>query len=262
MSHLGTFQTASVWSKIQRVEEDIHELLVGSRRFDIPVEPSRDVEILRVKFHPPKPSLSGKAGQVRLLHDLASIELQAMELGLRTLVEFREAPMLFREQLAEITLGEARHLRLCLEAIDSLGGKWGEWPVHTALWHAVAAEDSLLDRILIVHRYLEGSGLDAVDSILKRLRNVDSQIVSGVMKTILEEEVGHVLFGSEWYRKICALECIDPESDFSPRLTSIGVRLPRRMEVVSRELRKAAGFSPHEIEVLEKLRKDRIASRN
>ena len=121
---------------------------------------------------PAKKGLSFKEGQARLLHDLASIELQAMELCLRSLYEYPDAPVAFREQLATIALGEGNHLQLCLNGIETLGFAWGDWPVHVALWHSTANSDSLLDRILIVHRYLEGSGLDAGDTLLRRLSGV------------------------------------------------------------------------------------------
>src|SRR5690606_22563209 len=141
------------------------QLLMTPRAFQRPLQPARDVEVKRLGAHPPKKGLSEKQGRARLGHDLASIELQAFELGVRTLQEFPEAPRAFREELLNVTLEEAKHLRLCLQALDHLGFHFGFWPTHLTLWECVSAEDSLLDRIVIVHRYLEGSGLDASDSL-------------------------------------------------------------------------------------------------
>ncbi|RYZ67422.1 MAG: DUF455 family protein, partial [Proteobacteria bacterium] len=143
------FAVANVRAKIRETPNALARALNTSaprKQFDL----ARDVRVVQTKDLPNKPGISTVEGQARLLHDLASIELQALELGLRTLEEYPEAPKEFREQLAEVTAGEARHLALCLDGIEALGYSWGHWNVHLALWNVVSPEDSLLDRILIV----------------------------------------------------------------------------------------------------------------
>ncbi|MEZ0391390.1 MAG: DUF455 family protein [Pseudobdellovibrionaceae bacterium] len=249
------FETQSVRQKLTEIQTAV-DLAFRAPRQDFPVHPGRDAEILVPGLLPPKKGLSYKEGQARLLHDLASIELQAMELGLRTLNEFPEAPLGFRESLAAITLSEAQHLKLCLDGIEKLGFPWGQWPIHNLLWQSVAAEDSLLDRILIVHRYLEGSGLDAGDTLLRRLDSVLESPLHGIVKTIVTEEVGHVEFGSAWYREICAQEKIDPIEDFPVRMKKLRHRLPKRIERISHSLRLQAGFHLKEIQFLEEMRRE------
>ncbi|MCX7979287.1 MAG: ferritin-like domain-containing protein, partial [Bdellovibrionaceae bacterium] len=131
-----------------------------------------------------------------------------------------------------------------------------DWPVHDTLWAATSSSDSLLDRILIVHRYLEGSGLDAGSQLLRRLQ-VDEEGTSRlVVEQIVREEVGHVEFGSRWYREICRSEGLDPELDFPRRMKELRWQLPRRTEKIVRELRRKAGFSEAEIDYLEELRRE------
>lgn len=256
---MNLFLTPQVWDKIKNVELACSEAMQGCKVV-LPYIPARDVDILDVRLHPAKSGFSTKAGVARLLHDLASIELQAMELGLRSLYEFPEAPAQFREELLELTLSEARHLTMCLEGIDTLGFKWGDWPVHLALWHCVDKTDSLLDRILIVHRYLEGSGLDAGDKFLRRLDGVEAKLEYRIVKQINTEEIDHVAFGSRWYRQICQIEKRDSQIDFPERMKSLLRRLPRRREVINRELRLKSGFIPSEIDYLEKLRESILAT--
>src|SRR4051812_47649817 len=181
----------SVRCKLEQVDACLERLLRGST-ITVPSEPGRDVQIRPIRELPPKKGLSFREGQARLLHDLASIELQAMELGLRTLAEFPEAPKAFREELAQVTFEESRHLRLCLEGMLELEMPWGSFPTHLGLWQSVSADDSLLDRILIVHRYLEGSGLDASDTLLRRLSGVKGSVAVRAVEVIRREEVGHV----------------------------------------------------------------------
>ena len=244
----------SVFKKVDvLLKSSPHDLLLMNPQ--VPVLPARDIEIRPRKDHPPKIGFSKAEGKARMLHDLASIELQAMELGLRTLFDFPTATLEFREELAGIAIGEARHLNMCLQEIEALGFKWGDWPVHLSLWEATSSQDSLLDRLLIVHRYLEGSGLDAGDTLLRRLRGLPPEIshrgIEIAVRTITEEEIGHVEFGSRFYRKFCKLEGIDPENDFSERMERLRWVLPRRLEPMNRPLRRQAGFTDTELDYLE-----------
>jgi uncharacterized ferritin-like protein (DUF455 family) len=245
-----------VWTKLNKISASVEGAMQRTSVEIIPEEPARDVKILIPGLLPPKKGLSYREGQARLLHDLASIELQAMELGLRTLIEFPEAPQGFREELAAVTLSEGEHLKLCLQGIESLGFKWGDWPAHTMLWAATHKEDSLLDRVLIVHRYLEGSGLDAGETLLKRLDSVLDSPLTHISKTIVTEEIGHVEFGSRWYRELCRQEKLDPQNDFAERMTKLRWRLPKRIEKLSRKYRLLAGFNEFELQYLENLRNE------
>ena len=244
----------SARAKVAMLATALENLARGGRE-DVPTDPGRDVEVRELRELPPKPGLSTALGQARLLHDLASIELQALELCVRTLSEYPEAPRRFREQLIEVAADEGRHLGLCLNALDDLQHPWGSFPTHLGLWRAVRSGEPLLDRILIVHRYLEGSGLDASDSILRRLGGVRAPEAAHAVGVIRRDEVGHVKFGSHWYREIARGAGIDPADDFAPRLASIATRVPRRLEPIRRDLRLEAGFSESEIDALEALRK-------
>ena len=247
------FTTRCPRQKIQELENDI-ELAFHHPICDFPIHPARDLAILVPGSLPAKKGLSFKEGQARMLHDLASIELQAMELGLRTLHEFPQAPQGFKEELIAVIRSEAKHLTLCLDGIERLGFQWGDWPVHTMLWAAVDKSDTLIDRVLIVHRYLEGSGLDAGETLLRRLDSVLESPLHGIAKIIIEEEIGHVEFGSRWYRILCHLEKIDPQIHFPNRLDFFRYRIPKRIEKISHAYRKMAGFNESEIDYLENLR--------
>ena len=251
---MWAFEVSNVFEKISVLRQNADFAIGNVDKVLVPFNPARDAKVLEFKLHPPKKGFSGKEGQARMLHDLASIELQAMELGLRTLAEFPEAPQEFKEQLWAITLSESQHLEMCLNEIETLGFKWGDWPVNCGLWTCVTPEDDLIDRVLIVHRYLEGSGLDAGDTLIKRLAGVDALSVQKAVKIINHEEVGHVLFGSEWYFKLCNANKIDPSVDFEKRMNKLRGVLPKRINPINRELREKSGFTPSEIEYLENLR--------
>lgn len=242
-------------AKLGVLEETCRRALVAAKRFSVPLRPARDVQVLPLRELPQKMGLSTALGQARLLHDLANIELQAMEMGVRTLLEYPDAPAAFRQRLAEVTLEEGVHLQLCLDGIQDLGGQWGDWPVHLGLWESLSPQDSLLDRILIVHRYLEGSGLDAGETICRRLKGVSAKITAPITERIAKDEVVHVQFGSEWYREICRREGLNPAEDFPVRLERLSGCLPRRREPLAFDLRRQAGFDEGELLALEEFRR-------
>lgn len=248
------FNELNIFKKIDILRNSENSIFSLEKPVYAPELPARDALVLEFKSHPEKKGFSTAEGQARMLHDLASIELQAMELGLRTLVEYPEAPLQFKEELWKVTLSEASHLEMCLQEIEALGFSWGHWPINCGLWQAVSKNDSLLDRILIVHRYLEGSGLDAGDTLLRRLAGVDAKPVLAAVKIINTEEIDHVLFGSVWYKNICLSEGINPVDDFQVRMNRLRGILPKRINPINRDLRLKSGFSDEEIKYLETLR--------
>jgi uncharacterized ferritin-like protein (DUF455 family) len=256
------FHEESVWKKLANVSQQVHEVLqyAGKKQWDIPDFVARDIPVVHAKQMPVKKGLSTPHGLARMLHDLASIELQAMELGLRSLVEYPEAPELLRQELADLTLSEAEHLRICLEGIHGLGFQWGDWPVHQGLWQSVRSQDSLLDRLLIVHRYLEGSGLDAGETLLRRLEGLSTADGGSLMivQQIVREEIPHVRFGSYWYQQLCRQEGKDPDQDFASRMLNLRHQLPKRIENLSLTLRRQAGFTDSELQFLQEYRQGMI----
>lgn len=223
---------------------------IGSH-WEIPARPARDLAVAAPEDMPPRKGFSLVEGRARLLHDLGNIELQAIELCLRTLIEYPEVSVRFREQLFELMQSERTHLELCLNGVEELGYKWGHWPVHMGLWASVSKDDDILDRILIVHRYLEGSGIDAGSNLNKRLKGVPPESVHRIVAQITEEEIGHVKFGSDWYREFCEERGIDPDLDFPERFNLIEKQVPKRIDKMNRELRRRAGFTEREMDFLD-----------
>ena len=242
-----------VYKKADVIEEACHQALLGYS-YEIPPLPARDLAIFeRCSVGIKKLGLSEPEGQAKLLHDVANIELQAMELAFRTLVEFPEAPINFKEQLVSVILDERRHLELCVDEISKLGFRWGRWPVHLQLWSSVSEQDTLLDRILIVHRYLEGSGLDASHILLTKLSGLTNLGPKKIIQTIAREEEEHVSFGSRWYKEICQLNNLDVHEDFNKRMNKIFSQIPKRSVKINIQLRKQVGFSDVELDVLQRI---------
>jgi uncharacterized ferritin-like protein (DUF455 family) len=261
---MSLLKVNDVYSKLALVEDEVHHLLMQTSDIKMAelevTTPARDLQIVSRQEMPTRMGLQSAEGQARLLHDLANIELQAMELGIRTLHEFASTPTDFRSGLADIVLEEARHLRLCLDGLRELGFEWGHWPTHNTLWAATDDSDSLLDRLLIVNCYLEGSGLDSGELLLKKLSGVSNRLPREIVEVIAREEVGHVRFGLSWYRKFCAKEGLVSSDDFSRRLESLWQRVPARAAPIHEIQREKAGFTETEIDFLKNFSSEKWAS--
>lgn len=242
---------ANVWRKIEFMETACQKALEGQGPLEVPDLPARTPKIVEPKEMPTKKGFAHSEGRAHMLHDLASIELQAAELGLRTLIEFPDAPEEFKEKLFKITMEEVEHLKLCLEGLESLGFSWGDWPVQVKLWQSTAKDDDLLDRILIVHRYLEGAGLDASTRLLKRISGIDCPHIGKAIRKIASDEEAHVEFGSYWFQQICQVQNKDSDEEFKNRFRNLLPRLPRRLEKINSSLRLNLGFTKSELGVLE-----------
>ncbi len=251
---------ADVRAKIRQLPADIEKFWAQHNICWLPETPCRDIKVMQEPDRRKRKGLSDREEQGRLLHNLANIELQAMELAFRSYVEYPEAHTEFREQLAELAISESEHLQLCLEQLQELGYQWGDWPIHLNLWAAVSKQDSLLDRLLIVHRYLEACGLDSGVALLNRLHALDAPHVKKAVSQIADDEVGHVEFGSRWYRFFCQQQNLEASDDFPVRLQMLKSKLPKRIEKLQCELRKNAGFTEAELQAAENLRQEFMAT--
>lgn len=252
-----------IYQKLESSERLLKNYKEDSTRFSnltVPKILGRDIELLLPKQHPKKKGLSHLIGKQRLLHDLASIEMQAMELGLRTLIEFQnkgDIPKEFLNELAEITLEETEHCRLCLSLLTEIGGSWGMFPTHTGLWNVAKKEDSILERILKVHRYLEGSGLDATFTLANRLKTIPgAEAVHKLILKISTDELKHVKFGSYWFAYFCDKQQVSRISECRRILKKSMYDLPYRREEIKEELRMSAGFLSEEIEAFKDFQKE------
>lgn len=258
--------TESVDEKLRLIAGECHRLLLNKTPRSMAslgaLAPARNVSVVHSHSMPSRAGLQSPEGQGRLLHDLANIELQAMELGVRALHEYADAPNEFRHGIAEIVLEEAKHLTLCLHGLRELGFDWGAWPIHNMLWESASESDSLLDRILIVNCYLEASGLDSGEMILRRLSGVTNRLAREIVAVIAHEEVQHVQFGLKWYRWLCAKDGLNSSDDYVDRLNRLFARVPARATTINEDARERAGFTSAEIDFIKNFsKKKQVAAR-
>ncbi len=191
-------------------------------------------------------------GRVSLLHALAHIEFNAINLAWDAVYRFRGMPEAFYTDWARVAYEEAHHYRLLSERLQELGSAYGSLDAHDGLWEMACktAHDPLV-RMALVPRVLEARGLDVTPGIVARLEKVGDDASVAILKVILRDEIGHVGIGTRWFRYLCEARGLAPEATFARLLEKYmkgQVKPPFHYHA-----REQAGFSPSEMAYLEKM---------
>ena len=189
-----------------------------SSRLDMPDRPGRPpVPLLLPPREMPKRTTGGLKGRIALLHSLAHIELNAVDMTWDLIGRFVRAPVpaAFFDDWVQVGLEEAKHFDLLAKRLVELGAAYGDHPAHDGLWQAAqATKDSLLARVAIVPLVLEARGLDVSPAILANLEASGDQPSADILAIIYRDEKRHVAFGAKWFRFLCEREKLAPEPTF------------------------------------------------
>ena len=188
-----------------------------------------------------------------LIHAIAHIEFNAINLALDAIWRFDAMPEAYYLDWLQVAAEEAKHFRLLRAHLQAHHGcDYGDYPAHQGLWtmcEKTAAD--VVARMALVPRTLEARGLDATPQIQLKLRNVgtpDALAAVDLLDIILREEVGHVAIGNHWYRWLCEREGLDPQSHYL-ELTQ-RYEAPRLRPPFNEKARRAAGFTQTEMDWL------------
>ena len=196
--------------------------------------------------------VSTLAGRAALLHALAHIELNAVNLALDAVYRFRELPPAYYDDWLRVAVEEARHFTLLRAHLCTLGFDYGAFSAHDGLWEMArkTAHDPLV-RMALVPRVLEARGLDATPALIAKLGAAGDAGAVEILERIRREEVGHVRIGNRWYAYFCAQRGLEPIATFRRLLAEHGA--PRMRPPFDLAARRRAGFSEPELAWLETL---------
>ncbi len=185
-------------------------------------------------------------GRAALLHAVAHIEFNAINLALDAVWRFAGMPDAYYRDWLRVASEEALHFTLLAGHLATLGHAYGNFDAHDGLW--AMAERTAADvtaRMALVPRTLEARGLDATPPMQARLAKAGDQRAVAILDIILRDEVGHVAIGNRWYRWLCARDGLDPLALY-PQLTARHAA-PRLRPPFNIAARRAAGFDDAEI---------------
>lgn len=200
----------------------------------------------------PRRRLGSKEGHASLMHSIAHIEFNAINLALDALYRFQDMPFEYYRDWLGVAGEEAYHFQMVREHLQALGYEYGDMPAHDGLWMTTYETDhDVLVRMALVPRTLEARGLDVTPPMINKLRTIGDKRGVEILKILLHDEVGHVEVGSRWFRHLCAERNLNPFNEFQSIVKNYfhgDLRGPFNFEA-----RKAAGFSDDEIEWLKTL---------
>lgn len=165
----------------------------------------------------PKRKLSGAAGRIALIHSLAHIELNAVDLTWDLVGRFAHIrlPRSYYDDWVRVGLEEAKHFSMLEDRLARLGAAYGDMPAHDGLWQA--AQDTghdLAARLAIIPLVLEARGLDITPPMIEKARALGDDDTAKCLEVIYRDEKNHVAFGAKWFRFLCDRQGIRPEPAF------------------------------------------------
>jgi uncharacterized ferritin-like protein (DUF455 family) len=198
----------------------------------------------------PRRKFNTEQGVTALLHALAHIEFMAINLAWDILYRFRNLPEQFYQDWLKVAEEEAQHFTLLKNHLLQRGVDYGDLPAHDGLWvRAEQTADDLLGRLALVPRCMEARGLDVTPAMIKNFKKINDFKSAEILTTILNDEVGHVKIGTDWFNFVCGERQLDPESSYQQLILQYLKEKPKGP--FNKEMRIIAGFTQAELDWLE-----------
>ncbi len=247
--------------KLALTEATLAAWKAGQLFWDLAEDENPVVVSLPIPGRPDKPKLvsprdlakrgfNTRPQRAALIHALAHIEFNAVNLGWDAVYRFRGMPKAFYDDWIDVAVDEAKHFSMLRERLRALDYEYGDFPAHNGLWEmAVKTEHDIVARMALVPRVLEARSLDVVPGIIRKLRAVGDDAMAEVLEVIEADEISHVAAGSRWFNFTCEQQNKNPLATFQALLTQYmqgSVRGP-----FSVKQRVQAGFTIDEITMLE-----------
>jgi uncharacterized ferritin-like protein (DUF455 family) len=188
-------------------------------------------------------------GRGALLHAIAHIEFNAINLALDAAFRFAHMPVAFYADWLRVASEEALHFSLLRTHLQTLGFDYGDFDAHDGLWLMTQrTAGDVLARMALVPRTLEARGLDATPPLQAKFAKAGDARAVEILEVILRDEVGHVAIGNHWYRWLCEREGLDPVAHYPALLVRYAAPKPR--PPFNMAAREAAGFTADELAYL------------
>ena len=217
---------------------------------DPPGRPARPVLVERVVK--PQRSPFTPDGLATLLHTVAHIEFNAINLALDAAWRFDGMPDAFYRDWVRVAAEEAHHFSLLRAHLQTLGHDYGDFHAHDNLWQMCEkTRGDVVARMALVPRTLEARGLDATPQIQDKLRAVGTPAALravDILDIILRDEIGHVAIGNHWYRWLCQRDGLDPVAHYGVLVERY--LAPRLHPPFNDAARRRAGFTEEELAFL------------
>lgn len=192
----------------------------------------------------PKRAYGGERGKIGLLHALAHIELNAIDLAWDLIARFADAntPRTFLDAWVQVALDEVIHFEMLQDLLARLGAKYGDLPAHDGLWQAAEkTAGDLMGRLAVVPMTLEARGLDTTPQTMERLARNGDTTTPAALQVIYQDEITHVAAGLDWFKHLARQRGLDGKAEYARLL---GVYFPGGLKApFNHAARSSAGFA-------------------
>ena len=166
-----------------------------------------------------KRSVRSAKGRIALMHSIAHIELNAIDLAWDVVGRFAQRgqvmPRSFYDGWVQVALEEANHFSLLNRRLEKMGSFYGALPAHDGLWEAAQETGhSLTARLAVVPLVLEARGLDLTPALIAKMEDVGDEDSASIFRIIYRDEKKHVAIGTKWFRFLCMRNGDDPAAAF------------------------------------------------
>lgn len=187
-------------------------------RADPPDHPARpDTPELLSPRDVPRRRPGSDAGRIALLHAVAHIELNAVDLHWDIIARFGhlDMPPGFYDDWVKAADEESKHFNLMCDCLEALGSHYGALPAHAGMWRAAQdTSEDLMGRLAVVPMVLEARGLDVTPGMIEVFKKAKADDAVAALEIIYSEEVSHVAYGSKWFHFLCGRNNQDPKDVF------------------------------------------------
>ncbi|MDC1090223.1 ferritin-like domain-containing protein [Emcibacteraceae bacterium] len=219
---LNILNATNVDDKTKLTHHGFTERLNGNLSFQFnqtaPKRPGRPEkpELLSPKEMPKRRGASGNTARIAMLHAIAHIELNAIDLAWDIILRFgKSMPIEFTNDWIKVADDEARHFELLNNRLMDLDSYYGALPAHDGLWQsAEKTSHDLKAKLAVVPLVLEARGLDVTPSLIQKFRSSNDKKSVAALEIIYREEVDHVKAGNNWFNYVCNLENLNPQTTY------------------------------------------------
>ncbi len=224
------------------------------------IEPLGKVETITLAGRPDKPllvdpkevprrNMASLKGRLALVHAIAHIEFNAINLALDAVYRFQNMQKQYYLDWCRVAAEEAQHFTMLSDYLKSHGVNYGDFTAHNGLWEmAVKTDQDVMVRMALVPRVLEARGLDVTPTMIKKLSSTGDTELIAILQKIFDDEIGHVKIGSYWYKQLCKERELDSEKTFLKLIDQY--MQGAKFGPFETEAREKAGFSKKEMEDL------------
>jgi uncharacterized ferritin-like protein (DUF455 family) len=196
-----------------------------------------------------KRSMRTPEGRAALVHALAHIEFNAINLALDAVWRFADMPEQYYVDWLKVATEEAYHFNLLDGYLRNMGYQYGAFSAHNSLWEmAQRTQDDVLARIALVPRTMEARGLDASPPLRNKFVQINDTDAADILEIILRDEIGHVAIGNYWFNWLCTQRGLEPIASYAALAKQYSA--PAMRKPLNMEARRKAGFTEQELALL------------